>query len=68
MNRPKPIEYADAASQVRAVFDDIKRSRKVDNVNNFRKYLVDEPTFMLLRRRLKIHADCCRSGPKLWQI
>jgi AhpD family alkylhydroperoxidase len=46
MSRPKPIEYADAASQVRAVFDDIKRSRKVDDVNNFWKYLANDPALL----------------------
>ncbi len=48
MNRPQPIEYADASPQVRAVFDDIKRSRKIDDVNNFWKYLARDPA--LLRR------------------
>ena len=46
MSRPKPIEYADAASPVRAVFDDIKRSRKVDDVNNFWKYLANDPALL----------------------
>lgn len=46
MSPPKPIEYADAAPQVRAVFDDIKRSRKVDDVNNFWKYLANDPTLL----------------------
>jgi AhpD family alkylhydroperoxidase len=39
----KPIEYADAAPQVRAVFDDIKRTRNVPDVNNFWKYLAHDP-------------------------
>jgi AhpD family alkylhydroperoxidase len=43
MNRPQPIEYADASPQVRAVFDDIKRSRNVEDVNNFWKYLAHDP-------------------------
>ena len=43
MSPPKPIEYRDASSEVRAVFDDIKRSRKVDDVNNFWKYLAGDP-------------------------
>ena len=34
MSRPGPIEYADASARVRAVFDDIKRSRNVEDVNN----------------------------------
>jgi len=39
----KPIEYADASPEVRAVFDDIKRSRYVPDVNNFWKYLAHDP-------------------------
>jgi AhpD family alkylhydroperoxidase len=46
MSRSKPIEYADAAPPVRAVFDDIKRSRKVDDVNNFWKYLANDPPLL----------------------
>src|SRR5215813_3492622 len=46
MSRPKPIEYADAAPQLRAVFDDIKRTRKVDDVNNFWKYLANDPAIL----------------------
>jgi AhpD family alkylhydroperoxidase len=46
MSRPKPIEYAEAAPPVRAVFDDIKRSRKVDDVNNFWKYLANDPALL----------------------
>jgi AhpD family alkylhydroperoxidase len=39
-----PIEYGDAKDPaVRAVFDDIKRTRKVDDVNNFWKYLAHDP-------------------------
>jgi AhpD family alkylhydroperoxidase len=39
----KPIEYADASPQVRMVFDDIKRTRNVPDVNNFWKYLAHDP-------------------------
>jgi AhpD family alkylhydroperoxidase len=39
----QPIEYRDASPQVRAVFDDIKRTRKVEDVNNFWKYLAHDP-------------------------
>jgi AhpD family alkylhydroperoxidase len=46
MSRPKPIEYADAPPQVRAVFDDIKQRRKVDDVNNFWKYLANDPALL----------------------
>jgi AhpD family alkylhydroperoxidase len=38
-----PIEYRDASAEVRAVFDDIKATRKVDDVNNFWKYLARDP-------------------------
>ena len=39
----KPIDYADASPQVRAVFDDIKQTRGVPDVNNFWKYLAHDP-------------------------
>ena len=38
-----PIDYADAPPQVRAVFDDIKKTRNVPDVNNFWKYLARDP-------------------------
>jgi len=38
-NRPQPVEYQQASSDVRAVFDEIKSHRKVSDVNNFWKYL-----------------------------
>ena len=37
------IEYADASPQVRAVYDDIKKTRNVPDVNNFWKYLARDP-------------------------
>ncbi len=40
---PQPIEYAAASPQVRAVFDDIKATRGVADVNNFWKYLANDP-------------------------
>jgi AhpD family alkylhydroperoxidase len=40
---PKPINYADASPAVRGVFDDIKATRKVDDVNNFWKHLANDP-------------------------
>ena len=39
----KPIEYAEASAEVRAVFDDIKRTRNVPDVNNFWKHLAHDP-------------------------
>src|SRR6202453_5408191 len=41
--RREPIEYADASLEVRAVYDDIMATRKVDWVNNFWKVLAHDP-------------------------
>lgn len=38
------IEYADASPEVRAVFDDIMRTRNIKDVNNFWKALANHPT------------------------
>ena len=46
MSKPQPVEYADASRKVRAVFDDIKKSRKVADVNNFWKYLARDPALL----------------------
>src|ERR1700691_640014 len=43
MSTPMPVEYADASPAVRAVYDDIKKSRNVPDVNNFWKYLARDP-------------------------
>ena len=43
MKPTDPVEYADASPQVRAVYDDIKKTRNVPDVNNFWKYLAREP-------------------------
>ena len=37
------IEYADASAEVRAVYDDIMATRKVDWINNFWKVLAAHP-------------------------
>jgi AhpD family alkylhydroperoxidase len=42
------IQYADAAAEVRAVFDDIMETRGVEDVNNFWKALARDP--VALRR------------------
>jgi len=39
----KLIEYEDASPDVRAVYDDIMTSRKVDWINNFWKALASDP-------------------------
>lgn len=43
MSGRKPVEYRDASPEVRAVFDDIKTTRQVEDVNNFWKYLANDP-------------------------
>ena len=42
------IDYEQASPEVRAVFDDIKATRNVRDVNNFWKYLARDP--VLLKR------------------
>jgi AhpD family alkylhydroperoxidase len=43
---PVPIEYQDASAEVRAVYDDIKATRSVPDVNNFWKYLARDPALL----------------------
>jgi AhpD family alkylhydroperoxidase len=42
----KPVDYTSAAEEVRAIFDDIKATRGVPDVNNFWKYLAHEPRML----------------------
>jgi len=42
------IEYADASPEVRAIFDDIMKTRQTDWINNFWKALAQDP--VALRR------------------
>jgi AhpD family alkylhydroperoxidase len=37
------IEYADACPEVRAVYDDVMTTRKIDRVNNFWKAIAHDP-------------------------
>lgn len=37
------VEYADASMEVRAVYDDIRATRKTDFINNFWKTLANHP-------------------------
>jgi AhpD family alkylhydroperoxidase len=41
--RRDPIEYGAASAEVRAVYDDIMATRKVDWINNFWKVLAHDP-------------------------
>jgi AhpD family alkylhydroperoxidase len=45
-NAMKPVSYDQARPEVRAVFDDIKTTRKIADVNNFWKYLANEPRML----------------------
>jgi AhpD family alkylhydroperoxidase len=42
----KSIDYESASLEVREVFDDIKATRKVEDVNNFWKYLAHDPRML----------------------
>ena len=48
MASPNPIEYSHASLEVREIYDEIKLARGVQDVNNFRKYLANDP--VTLRR------------------
>ncbi len=48
MSLVKLVEYADAVSEVRVVYDEIKKVRGTDWINNFWKALANDPA--LLRR------------------
>ncbi len=54
------IEYADASPAVRAVFDDIKTTRNVPDVNNFWKALANQPE--LLKRTWETLREVMRPG------
>uniref|UniRef100_E1TH19 Alkylhydroperoxidase like protein, AhpD family n=1 Tax=Burkholderia sp. (strain CCGE1003) TaxID=640512 RepID=E1TH19_BURSG len=43
MSQQKPVEYGAASPAVKAVYDDIKETRKVEDVNNFWKYIAQHP-------------------------
>lgn len=45
-NRSKPSPAKTAQARVQAVFDDIKASRNVPDVNNFWKYLARDPALL----------------------
>ena len=51
------IEYEDASPEVRAVFDDIKRTRNIPDVNNFWKALANHPE--TLKRTWETLARSC---------
>ena len=54
------VRYEDAPPEVRAVFDDIKRTRQVEEVNNFWKALANHPE--TLKRTWEQVRDVMRPG------
>ena len=44
MPQARPVHYSDAAQEVQAVYDDIKSTRGVDDVNNFWKHIANHPS------------------------
>ena len=44
MDQSEPVNDMEASAEVRKVYDDIKQTRQVDEVNNFWKYLANHPT------------------------
>ena len=46
MSLVKLVEYADAAPAVRAVYDDIMKTRNTDWINNFWKALANDPPML----------------------
>jgi AhpD family alkylhydroperoxidase len=46
MPMTKPIDARKAPAEVRAVFDDIKKTRNVPDVNNFWKHLANDPALL----------------------
>ncbi len=43
MPQSKPVHYDEAGPDVRAVYDDIKATRGVDDINNFWKHIANHP-------------------------
>ena len=44
MPQSRPVHYSDAPQEVQAVYDDIKSTRGVDDVNNFWKHIANHPS------------------------
>ena len=54
------VQYEDAPREVKDIFDDIKRTRSVEDVNNFWKALANQPE--TLRRTWEVVRDVMRPG------
>ena len=60
MASPNPIEYSHASIEVREIYDEIKLARGVQDVNNFWKYLANDP--VTLRRTWHSLKEIMASG------
>ncbi|HJL88553.1 MAG TPA: carboxymuconolactone decarboxylase family protein [SAR324 cluster bacterium] len=60
MAHVQPIQEYEASVEVKEVFDEIKQKRKVDEVNNFWKYLANHPP--TLRRTWDSLKEVMQSG------
>jgi len=54
------VRYEDAPASVKEIFDDIKRTRNVEDVNNFWKALANQPD--TLRRTWELVREVMRPG------
>jgi AhpD family alkylhydroperoxidase len=54
------VQYEDAPLAVKEIFDDIKRARNLEDVNNFWKALANQPD--TLRRTWEVVRDVMRPG------
>jgi AhpD family alkylhydroperoxidase len=54
------VQYEDAPREVKEIFDDIKRMRNVDDVNNFWKALANQPE--TLRRTWELVREVMQPG------
>jgi AhpD family alkylhydroperoxidase len=54
------VQYEDAPREVKDIFDDIKRTRNLDDVNNFWKALANQPD--TLKRTWEVVRDVMRPG------
>ena len=54
------VQYEDATHDVREIFDDIKRTRQLEDVNNFWKALANQPE--TLKRTWELAREVMRPG------
>ena len=60
MPQSKPVHYKDAEPDVRAVYDDIKATRGINDVNNYWKHIANHPP--TLKRTWETAKEVMASG------